>query len=369
LAPLVGGSAAAIVFAAIAAPISRIALSLGPADFAALIIFVLLVPAAFIPGSIIRTIAIIVVGLLLRTVGPDLETEAPRFTFGVPELSDGIGITPLAIGVLVVAEIIHGRVNPGEARGAAKSLSVVCAGALGFLSGLMGAGSQGFVARAPSQQSFEPDQAEPSTRREIANDANVAAGYFGFIVSIPLVLLGLPTSAMIVLIPGYLVLQGIVPGAGFIVGQPQLFWSIFSTIILICAVSPLIIIVAAFFRLPRTDFRVTAPLLMLLSCICAYMANNSFFDVWLTILFGVVGYVMIRVKFDRGLFLIAFILGNRLEESLRRTFLISKGDPFIFVQRPIAATFLIATVVLVISGAIWRLYISRNAAFRAQQGA
>jgi putative tricarboxylic transport membrane protein len=368
LGPLLGGCAMAIAIAAFASQTVYLALLFGPAEYAAIQVFILVVAAAFIPGSMFRAIAVILLGLLLSSVGSDLETGAERLTFGIPELSDGIGFLRVVFGVFVVAEIIRG-LNPGDVQRGPESPSVAYAAALGFLSGLTGAADRSFVSRTPGEDGPEADQRADG--REIGNAVNAGARYFGFTASLlPLLTLGLPLSAATALLVGALTIHGIVPGPQVMTKQPELFWPIFPTIILVCAVAPLVIIPAAFERLPRIGLQLFAPILLVWCCFCIYSVNNATVDVGVVLAFGVLGYLMIRFEIDRGLLVIAFVMGPLLEENIRRSLLVARGDLFVFLNRPISATFLIAAVILLLSVALWRLlYPLRAAASKAQKRA
>jgi len=232
--------------------------------------------------------------------------------------------------------------------------SVALAAALGFLSGLTGAGDQSFVSRSPGDD--EPKADQRSDGREIGGAVNAGARYFGFTASLlPLLTLGLPLSAATALLVGALTINGIVPGPQVMTKQPELFWPIFPTIILVCAVAPLVIVPAALVRLPRIGFQLFAPILLVWCCFCVYALNNAAVDVGVVLAFGVVGYLMIRFEIDRGLLVIAFVMGPFLEENIRRSLLVARGDLFVFLYRPISATFLIAAVMLLVSVALWRL--------------
>jgi putative tricarboxylic transport membrane protein len=314
-----------------------------------------------------RTIAVILLGLLLSSVGNDPETGAERMSFGIPELSDGIGFVSVVFGVFVVAEIIRG-LTPGEVRRSPESPSVARAATLGFLSGLTGAVDQSFVSRVPGEDGPEVDQRPDG--REIANAVNAGARYFGFTASLlPLLTLGLPLSAAAALLVGAFTIHGIVPGPQVMTKQPELFWPIFPTIILVCTVAPLVIIPVALVRLPRIGLQIFAPVLFVWCCFCIYSLNNAPVDVGVALVFGVLGYFMIRFEIDRGLLVIAFVMGPLLEANIRRSLLVARGDLFVFLYRPISATFLIAAAILLVSVALWRLYPLMAAASKAQKHA
>jgi putative tricarboxylic transport membrane protein len=162
-------------------------------------------------------------------------------------------------------------------------------------------------------------------------------------------------SAAAALLVGTLTIHGIVPGPQVMSKQPELFWPIFPTIILVCAVAPLIIIPVALVRLPRIGLQIFAPVLLVWCCFCIYSLNTATVDVAVVLLFGVLGYLMIQLEVDRGLLVIGLVMGPFLEENIRRSLLIARGDPFVFLYRPISATFLIAAVILLVSVALWRL--------------
>jgi putative tricarboxylic transport membrane protein len=356
LASLVGGGLVAIGVAALAPMVAKLALLLGPAEYTALMIFVLVAGAAFTPGSIFRSIAAIVLGLLLSTIGIDLETGAARLTLGIPELADGVGFVTLAIGVFVVGDIIRGLVATEAEQSAGRaahpsSFGIGRGTQLGILAAIVPDRS---LTIAASETPEYADPLDPAGRDSVddipgataANNARLSASL------LPMLTLGLPTSALAALLVGAFTIHGIVPGPQVISKQPDLFWGVLGAVI-VAHVALLVIMKTlghSLARLRRISYQSLAPIILAYSCFAIYSINNSPFDVALMIGFGALGYLLIRADCDRGLLAIAFVLGPLLEENIRRSMLIARGNFETILARPIVTTLLLAALVLALLG-------------------
>jgi putative tricarboxylic transport membrane protein len=357
-AALIGGVLVAIVAVALWPMKISILLFFGPAEYGALIICLLMSAVGFAAGPIVKGVAAAVVGLLLGLIGTDVETGAPRFTFGLEELQDGIGLFPLLIGIFVIADIIR-RFEPKRPPSApvgavAAPPPIPAAILLGAAAGVVAASDRSLTTAADDRVT-QPGLLEPVgqpsanlvARAAAAANARLSAGFF------PLLALGLPPNALAVAVTGVVALQGALsPGSTMAARQQALYYVIFTTIIVANVVAFLAMVtVGRFMRfLGRVDFRIVAAVLLMLSCYSVYIVNNSAFDVGLMIAFGILGYLLLKLDCERTLLLIAFVVSHSLEEQIRRALLITRGSLAFVVQRPITATLLVLGIALLIAG-------------------
>ncbi|MDP3545283.1 MAG: tripartite tricarboxylate transporter permease [Phreatobacter sp.] len=364
------GCVATIVIAALAAPLTRVALLFGPAEYFSLMVMGLIFAVVLARGSVIKAVAMVLAGLMLSTVGQDLETGADRMTFAWPELSDGIDFTTIAMGMFGFAEILRNLESP-ETRDVLKSkigsllpnweemkrsLMPILRGtgigaALGILPG-NGAVLGPFasytmekkIAKDPSR--FGKGAIEGVAGPESANNAGAQTSF------IPLLTLGIPPNAVMALMVGAMTIHGIVPGPQVMEKRPDLFWGMIASmwignLMLLIINLPMI---GLWVKLLKVPYRMLFPSIMMFCCIGIYSVNNNPFDVMITAFFGLVGYAFIKMGFEVAPLLLGFVLGKLMEEYLRRSNLMSRGDASVVVDcvnRPISA-FLIAIAVLML---------------------
>jgi Uncharacterized protein conserved in bacteria len=314
----------------------------------------------------------ILAGLLLSMVGSDLETGAGRMTFGMPELFDGIGFTNVAMGVFGFAEIIRNLEMSQEGRdivqGKIKGLMptrqdlidssgpIVRGTIIGSLLGILPGG--GAVVSSFAAYTFEkrisrhPERFGNGAIEGVAapESANNAAAQTSFI---PLLTLGIPPNAVMALMVGAMTIHGIVPGPQVMVNQPDLFWGMIASmwignLALIIINLPLVGVWVSLLRVP---YRLLFPSIVVFCCIGIFSINNSPTDVVISAVFGLVGYAMAKYDFEPAPLVLAFVLGPLMEENLRRAMLIARGDPTVFITRPISAV-LIAVAVMLLAVAI-----------------
>ncbi|WP_427024174.1 tripartite tricarboxylate transporter permease [Aureimonas ureilytica] len=354
------GSVATLLLAVAAPPLSRVALQFGAPEYFALIVLGLLVSISLAHGSVIKALAMIVLGLLLGTVGQDIYTGTPRFTFGQLELYQGINFVSIAVGVFGVAEIFRNLENETTREVGVKKVSglwltrddfkriaapVVRGTVLGSILGVLPGG--GHVLSSFASYSLEKNLAKDKSEfghgaiQGVAGpeSANNAAAQTSFI---PLLTLGIPAHPVMALIVGAFILQGITPGPNVINTQPALFWGIIASmwignVLLVILNLPLIGLWVKMLTIP---YRVLFPAIVLFAAIGCYSINNNPFDVYAIGVFGLLGYVLIRLGCEPAPLLLGFVLGPLLEEHLRRAMIISRGDPTVFISRPISATLL-----------------------------
>jgi putative tricarboxylic transport membrane protein len=363
----VAGTLATIMIAALGVPLTRFALLFGPADYFALMVFGLMFAVVLARGSLPKAVAMILAGVLLSTVGTDLETGQARLTFGRAELFDGIEFAVLAMGVFGFAEIVRtleerqvrsiaevpiGRLLPsrGDLRRCAGPIlrGTAIGGFLGLLPG-NGAVLGPFAAYATEKRladdpsRFGKGAVEGVAGPEAANNAGAQTAF------LPLLTLGIPPNAVMALMVGAMTIHGIVPGPQIITKQPQLFWGMvvsmwIGNLMLLVINLPL---VGLWVRLIKAPYRLLFPAIVLFCCIGIYSINNSAAEVAMVAVFGLFGYVLLKLDFEPAPLVLGFVLGRLLEEKFRQSLLISGGDLGTFIDRPISAALLALTVVAV----------------------
>jgi TctA family transporter len=362
------GCVATLLLAAAAPPLAQIAFKFGPAEYFSLMTLGLIAAVVLAHGSVIKAIGMILLGLLLGLVGTDVNSGMARFNFSVPELSDGIGFVAVAMGVFGFAEIIKnveqgeerevfvnkvGRLLP-SLRDLKEAFPAVLRGTgLGSLLGILPGG--GAVLASFSAYTLEKKIAKDSSQfgkgdvRGVAapESANNAAAQTSFI---PLLTLGIPPNPVMALMVGAMIIQGIQPGPQVMSEKPQLFWGMvvsmwIGNLMLVILNLPLI---GMWIKLLTVPYRLLYPAILVFCCIGVYSLSNSPFDVVITASFGLIGYLFLKLDCEPAPLLLGFILGPMMEENLRRAMLLSRGDALTFVTRPLSATLLAISLLLLI---------------------
>jgi putative tricarboxylic transport membrane protein len=365
----IAGCFATVLVAALGSPLTSIALLFGPAEYFALMTLGLIFAVVLAKGSVPKAIAMILVGLLLSMVGTDLETGAARMAFGMPELYDGIGFTNVAMGIFGFAEIIRNLELSQETRdivkGKIKGLMptrqdlIDCSGTIargtiiGSLLGILPGG--GAVVASFAAYTFEkriskhPERFGNGAIQGVAapESANNAAAQTSFI---PLLTLGIPPNAVMALMVGAMTIHGIVPGPQVMTNQPDLFWGMIASmwignLALIVINLPLVGLWVSLLRVP---YRLLYPSIIVFCCIGIYSINSSPTDVIISAVFGIIGYWLGKHDFEPAPLVLAFVLGPLMEENLRRTMLLSRGDATVFLTRPISAVLILAAVAMLV---------------------
>jgi TctA family transporter len=360
LASFFAGTVSTVLVAASGPLLTEIALSFGPADYFSLMLLGLIISAVLAHGSTLKAIGMVVLGVSLGLVGTDVQTGQQRFTFGIPELSDGIGFVAIAMGMFGIAEIILNLERP-ESRNALShkvgSLfltreefrravpSTLRGTAIGSFLGVLPGGGAALAAFgaymlerkvSKHRHEFGTGAIEGVAGPEAANNAAAQTSF------IPLLTLGIPANAVMALIVGALIIQGIQPGPRMVETQPALFWGLIASmwignVMLLIINLPMI---GLWVKLLEVPYRYLYISIMIFCLIGVYSISNNVFDVYVTVLFGFFGYVCAKLKLEPAPLLIGYVLGPMMEEYLRRAMLLSRGDPLVFIQRPISATLL-----------------------------
>src|SRR5471030_2749526 len=364
------GCVATVLVAALGAPLTSLALLVGPAEYFSLMCLGLIFAVVLAKGSVIKALTMILTGLLLSMVGSDLETGAERMTWGIPELSDGIGFVVVGMGVFGFGEILRNLEQPGtreiveakvtglmptlpdlKAAAGAIGRGTVIGSLLGILPG-GGAIIASFAAYTLEKRvSKHPHMFGRGAIEGVAapESANNAAAQTSFI---PLLTLGIPPNPVMALMVGAMTIHGIIPGPQVMTKQPELFWGMIASmwlgnLMLIIINLPL---VGVWVTLLRVPYRLLFPSIIVFCCIGIYSINNSPTDVVIAAVFGLFGYWLTKHDFEPAPLVLAFVLGPLMEENLRRAMLIARGDATVFLTRPISAgLILVSTVLLVLA--------------------
>ncbi|MCA3082476.1 MAG: tripartite tricarboxylate transporter permease [Rhodocyclaceae bacterium] len=362
------GCVATLLLAAAAPPLAQIAFKFGPAEYFSLMTLGLIAAVVLAHGSVIKAIGMILLGLLLGLVGTDVNSGMARFNFSIPELSDGIGFVAVAMGVFGFAEIIKnleqgeereifvnkvGRLLPSIQDLKEAFPAVLRGTGLGSLLGILPGG--GAVLASFSAYTLEKKIAKDSSQfgkgdiRGVAapESANNAAAQTSFI---PLLTLGIPPNPVMALMVGAMIIQGIQPGPQVMSEKPQLFWGMIvsmwiGNLMLVILNLPLI---GMWIKLLTVPYRLLYPAILTFCCIGVYSLSNSPFDVVVTAMFGLIGYLFIKLDCEPAPLLLGFILGPMMEENLRRAMLLSRGDAMTFLNRPLSATLLAISLLLLV---------------------
>ena len=378
------GTVATLIIAVLAAPLSALALKFGPAEYFSLMVLGLVAAIVLANGSLIKAIAMTTLGLLLGLVGTDVNSGVERFSFGVPELSDGFGFVVVSMGIFGIAEIIVnleqnqsrqiftsqvGRLWPSRADFRASWKPVLRGTFLGSLLGILPGGGailssfasytlEKKLAKNPSR--FGQGAIEGVAGPESANNAGAQTSF------IPLLTLGIPPNAVMAVMVGAMMIHGIVPGPQVMTERPELFWGLIASMwignaMLVLLNLPLI---GLWVRLLKVPYRLLYPAILLFCCIGIYSVNQSALEVVFAVGFGLLGYLFIKLDCEPAPLLLGFVLGPLMEENLRRAMLLARGDATVFVTRPLSAGLLVLAALLVAALVLPAVRQTREVAFQ-----
>ena len=353
----IAGTISNIGLMLVAIPLAHAALRLGPPEYFSLMCTGLIIVTYLAQGSVLKAVMMGLVGILLGSVGLDLISGFPRFTFGINELSDGIGIVPLVMGLFGVSEILEnleGDLKREVFKTRIRNLwpsfkdwmdskwAIVRGSIIGFVLGILpggGAVISTFVSYAVEKkvsknpEKFGKGAIEGVAGPESANNASAGASL------IPLLSLGIPPNPIMAIFFSALLIHGIQPGPLLIKQNPDLFWGLVASLylgngLLLVLNLPLIGIWVKVLEIP---YKILFPLILLFCLIGVYSMNNLSFDLYIMLFFGVVGWLMRKFGYEGAPLILAYVLGPMLENALRQSLLISQGSFLIFVSRPISA--------------------------------
>ncbi|WP_342132580.1 tripartite tricarboxylate transporter permease [Hydrogenophaga sp. OTU3427] len=378
------GCVGTIIIAAFAPPLTELAFKFGPAEYFSLMVMGLIGAVVLASGSVIKAIGMIVLGLLLGQINTDVISGVPRFSFGVHELTDGIGFVAIAMGIFGFSEIISNLSRPEESRQVfTKDVkgrwptaedfrqawpAAVRGTAMGSVLGVLPGG--GALLASFAAYTMEKKLAGPNGTfgegdiRGVAGpeSANNAGAQTSFI---PMLTLGIPSNAVMALMIGAMTIKGIQPGPQVMTSNPQLFWGLIASmwignLMLVILNLPMI---GIWIKLLTVPYRFMFPAILGFCCIGLYTLNNSNLDVYMGVICGLAGYVFNKLKCECAPLLLGFILGPMMEENLRRTLLLSDGQWGTFLERPLAASLLAASLLLTVMVALPAVRRRREEAF------
>ncbi len=352
------GCVATVLIALLGAPLTKLALAFGPAEYFSLMVLGLVFAVVLAKGSLLKAIAMIVLGLLLSMVGSDVETGASRMAFSIPELADGLGFATVAMGLFGFAEIIRNLDHGAEEdrnlvqekvtglmptkKDLAESAPAIARGTvLGSLLGILPGG--GAVISSFASYTLEKKIAKDPSRfgrgaiEGVAGpeSANNAAAQTSFI---PLLTLGIPPNAVMALMVGAMTIHGIIPGPQVMANQPNLVWGMIvsmwiGNLMLLIINLPLVGVWVSLLRVP---YRLLFPSIVVFCAIGIYSIGSAPTDVILAAVFGLVGYWLVKHDFEVAPLLLGMVLGPLMEDNLRRAMLIARGDASIYFWRCVA---------------------------------
>jgi putative tricarboxylic transport membrane protein len=381
------GTVATFLIAAFAPPLAEVAFKFGPAEYFSLMVMGLIAAVVLAHGSFIKALAMVLLGLLLGLIGTDVNSGAARFTFGVPELIDGIDFAVIAMGLFGFSEIIYNlkaqearellkekvtdlvpskadvkRAAPAVLRGTALgSLLGILPGGGGILSSFASYAIEKKISKHPEE--FGKGAIEGVAGPESANNAGAQTSF------IPMLTLGIPTTPVMALMIAAMMIHNIQPGPQVMTSNPSLFWGLIVSMwvgnfFLVILNLPLI---GMWIKLLQVPYRLLYPAILLFCCIGAYSLNNNVWDVMMIIPFAILGYYFKKWKCEPAPLLLGFILGEMMEEYLRRALTLSRGDWGVLFDRPLSATLLAITALLILLMLLPSIRKTRDKAFEGEQ--
>jgi TctA family transporter len=377
------GCVATLILAGFAAPLAEVAFKFGPAEYFSLMVLGLIGAVVLASGSLLKAIGMIILGLLMGLIGTDVNSGVARYTFDVPQLSDGIGFVSVAMGVFGFAEIMMNLEKKGVTESFLNKVTtliptwtdvkrmtpaILRGTTIGSILGILpggGAALAAFGAYSVEKKSskysheFGKGAIEGVAGPESANNAAAQTSF------IPLLTLGIPPNAVMALMVGAMTIHNIQPGPQVMTSNPTLFWGLIASmwignVMLILLNLPLIGIWVKLLQIP---YRYLYPAILVFCCIGVYTVNNSIMDVYITASFGIIGYLFFKLGCEPAPLLLGFVLGPMMEENFRRALLLSRGDFTTFVTRPLSLGLLIAAALLVVIVALPAVKKSREEVF------
>lgn len=363
------GSVGTLILAAFAPPLTELAFKFGPAEYFSLMVLGLIGAVVLASGSLLKAVAMIILGLLMGLVGTDVNSGVARFSFDIPELTDGIGFVAIAMGVFGYGEIISNLSKPEEDRevftagvsGLFPTLedfkhmtpAVLRGTTIGSLLGILPGGGALLAAFAaytiekkiklkPGEKVLGTGNIRGVAGPEAANNAGAQTSF------IPLLTLGIPPNAVMALMVGAMTIHNIQPGPQVMTSNPELFWGLIASmwignLMLVILNLPLI---GMWIKLLTVPYKYLFPSIVLFCAIGVYSTNNNTFDIWTVAIFGFIGYLFNKLSVEPAPLLLGLILGPMMEENLRRALLLSRGDWSVFVTRPLSGGLLVVAAIL-----------------------
>jgi len=380
------GCVATLVLAGFAAPLSELAFKFGPAEYFSLMVLGLIGAVVLASGSLIKAIGMIILGLLMGLVGTDVNSGTARYSFDIPQLTDGLGFVTVAMGMFGFSEIIVNLEQKEHRETFLKKITklwptmadfkrmvppILRGTVLGSFLGILPGGGASLAAfgayslekkMSKNSHEFGKGAIEGVAAPESANNAAAQTSF------IPLLTLGIPPNAVMALMVGAMTIHNIQPGPQVMTSNPALFWGLIASmwlgnVMLIVLNLPMI---GVWVKLLTIPYRYLYPAILVFCCIGVYSVNNTSFDIYLTAIFGVLGYIFVKLECEPAPLLLGFVLGPMMEENFRRALLLSRGDYTVFLTRPLSCGLLIAAALLVLIVALPAFKKTREEAFKEE---
>lgn len=380
----IAGCVATLLIALWAPPLAEVALKFSPAEYFSLMLFGLVAAIVLARGSLLKAMAMVCFGILLGLVGSDVNSGAIRFGLGMPELADGVGFVAVAMAFFGLADVVTnlerkdqgttytstiGSVMPSWNDFRVSFWSIVRGTSIGSVLGLLPGGGallasfaaymlEKRVAKPP--RSFGEGDIRGVAAPESANNAGAQTSF------IPMLTLGIPSNPTMALMIGAMMIQGIAPGPQVMNERPELFWGLVASmwvgnLMLLVLNLPLVGVWVSLLKVP---YRLLFPSIFVFCCIGVYSVDGKIFDVYILAILTAVGYALLKLDCEPAPLILGFVLGPMMEENLRRSMMIAHGDPTVLITRPISATFLVASLVLLIILALPSLRAKREEALQ-----
>ncbi|MFO1143013.1 MAG: tripartite tricarboxylate transporter permease [Amaricoccus sp.] len=387
LGSFVAGTIATILIATLAPTLTDLAFQFGPAEYFSLMVLGLVGAVVLAHGSLVKAVAMIILGLLLGLVGIDVNSGFERFTLGLPQLGEGIGIVGIAVGAFAICEIIVNlerketrdfvtqkveglwltreefrAATPAVLRGTfLGSILGVLPGGGAILASFASYALEKKISKHPER--FGKGAIEGVAGPESANNAGAQTSF------IPMLTLGIPTTATLALMIGAMMIHNIQPGPQVMTANPALFWGLIASmwignLMLLVLNLPMI---GIWVRLLTIPYRMLYPAILLFCAIGSFSVANTVFDVYVTVLFGFLGYVFVKLRCEPAPLLLGFVLGPMMEENFRRTMLLSRGDAMVFLTQPLSAGLLAAAAILVVIVSLPNIHKKRDQVFSEEE--
>ena len=362
------GSVTILLLAVVAPPLAEVALSFSSTEYFALMLLGLIASVTLASGSLFQALGMVLLGLLLGLVGRDTFTGGARLTFGIEPLADGIDFVAIAMGTFGIAEIVRNLESKSERSAVAAKIGgmwlrlrdlkqiagpVLRGTGLGAALGILPGGGamissfasyalEKRISRDPRR--FGKGAIEGVAGPESANNAGAQASF------IPMLTLGIPSNPVMALMIGAMIIQGITPGPNIVTDRADLFWGLVASmwvgnVMLLVLNLPMIGLWVKVLKIP---YDLMVPVITTICCVGMYSIESNLADIYVMAGFGLIGYVLLRLKFEPAPMLLGFIVGPLIEEHFRRAMLLSNGDPSVFITRPVSATLIGLSVLILI---------------------
>lgn len=370
IASFVGSMLGALILAVLTIPLANVAMSFGPQEYFMLMTFGLICASLLSSGRPLKSLIMMTIGVLLGLIGLDLNSGEARFTFGLPVLFDGLSLVALALGLFGLPEIIstahggpEGKVSegkitlrsmlPNRAEMKESIMPTLRGSSVGAFFGAL-PGTGGLIATflsyalekrlSRTPEKFGHGAIAGVAAPEAANNAAVQTAF------IPTMSIGIPGDAVMAMMLGVLLVHGIIPGPTVITSNPEIFWGLVASFVVgnILLVILNVPLVGLWVRLLRVPYHLLFPIMVACVCVGVYSVSNAVTDIYVLVVFGLLGVLFRALKFDAATLLLGFVLGPLVEENFRRTMVVVQGDFTTFIERPISASLLAIMVVMVL---------------------